>query len=122
MADQPKTSASQHPQESQDTQEPEVTEAVSDTEQASPPTAPTQAPRQQNAQTGSSTSTSNGLLFTFNDIPYHKWLERMDEFNAWVNIQLAKGISLRQAFTKLCSRFTGLLGSWYLSLGAYQQL
>jgi hypothetical protein len=29
----------------------------------------------------------------------------MNEFRAWVNAQLAKGVSLRQALTEFCSRF-----------------
>jgi hypothetical protein len=111
----------------QESQEPHVTEAESETNQAREPeersTAPNPNPGPlQSADDFVKSSSANGPHFNFDHLSYQKRLAQMDELKAWVNILLAKGVPLKQALTKLCSRFTGFLHNWYLSLGAYQQL
>jgi hypothetical protein len=97
---------------------PEVSEVDSDTKQTFNPSpeqtvVPPEAP---------SKTTSNGPFFTIEDVPYPLRNKRLNEFRAWVNSQLAKGISLRQALTEFCSRFISSLSDWFTSLGPYRQL
>jgi hypothetical protein len=67
-------------------------------------------------------TTSNGPFFTFDDVPYSKRFARLNEFRAWVNSQLAKGVSLRPFLTKFYSRFNDALNDWFTSMGLYRQI
>jgi hypothetical protein len=86
---------------------PEVSEVDSDIKQTSnlspeQTAVPPEAPRK---------TKSNGPFFTIDDVPYPLRHKRLNEFRAWVNSQLAKGVSLRQALTEFCSLFIGFLSN-----------
>jgi hypothetical protein len=100
---------------------PQVSEVESNTDQPQQPQE--QPPGQQpNSSESQNKTTSNGSFFTIDDVPYSKRYVRLNEFRAWVNSQLAKGVSLRQTLTELCSRFTSTLNDWYSTMGEYRQL
>jgi hypothetical protein len=44
----------------------------------------------------------------------------MNEFRAWANTQLSKGVSLQQTLTEICARFTSALNDWYTTLDEYR--
>jgi hypothetical protein len=69
-----------------------------------------------------SKTTSNGPLFTVDDISIPKRIARLNEFRAWINTQLSKRVSLRQTLTEFHFRFTGALNDWYTIMGEYRQL
>jgi hypothetical protein len=110
MEDQPSTS--QPPVSSG----PTVSEAESDTEQTNP------SPEQTAVPPGPPKTTSNGPFFTIDDVPYPLRYKCINEFRAWANSQLSKGVFLRQALTEFCSRMIDSLSDWFTSLGTYEQL
>jgi hypothetical protein len=82
----------------------------------------TKQPQMQTKQLDSSqtNTTSNGPFFTLDDIPLSKRIERLNQFRAWINTQLTKGVSLRQTLVEFCSRFTGSVNDWYTMMGEYR--
>ena len=66
---------------------------------------------------------SNGPWFTLDDIPKAKWPSRLQEFTAWIDIQMLKpGSSVQSVLREFSSRFLGSLRDWFDSLGQYRQL
>jgi hypothetical protein len=65
-----------------------VSEVESDTDQTNLP------PEETAVSPGPPKTTSNGPFFTIDDIYYPLRYKRMNEFRAWVNSQLSKGVSL----------------------------
>ncbi|KAK9192894.1 hypothetical protein WN944_003587 [Citrus x changshan-huyou] len=66
---------------------------------------------------------SNGLWFTFDDIPTTKWRERLQELSAWINLQmLAPDATTQSVLREFSTRFTGSLRDWFDSLRQYRQL
>ncbi|KAH9780651.1 hypothetical protein KPL71_008159 [Citrus sinensis] len=76
------------------------------------------------AQTNpSSHKSSNGLWFTFDDLPSHKWRDRLNEMFAWIDLQMLRpGATTQSVLREFATRFTGALRDWFDSLGQYCQL
>ncbi|KAI9087342.1 hypothetical protein K1719_030662 [Acacia pycnantha] len=57
---------------------------------------------------------TSGPWFTFDDLPYEKWRSRLQEFSAWIDLQItAQQIPLIQALQEFVSRFIGTLREWF---------
>ncbi|KAH9680157.1 hypothetical protein KPL71_026445 [Citrus sinensis] len=70
-----------------------------------------------------STKPSSASWFTFDDIPRHKWVARLQEFAAWINLQGTKPHAQPQAVLReFMARSMGSLPDWLESLGEYRQL
>ncbi|KAH9680106.1 hypothetical protein KPL71_026418 [Citrus sinensis] len=66
---------------------------------------------------------SNGQWFTFNDLPSHKWHDRLNEMSAWIDLQMLRpGATTQSVLREFATRFTGALRDWFDSLGQYRQL
>ncbi|KAH9649361.1 hypothetical protein KPL70_025949 [Citrus sinensis] len=66
---------------------------------------------------------SNGLLFTFDNIPKVKWSVRFQEFSTWIDVQMLRtGASSQTVLKEFSSQFTGSLRDWFESLDQYKQL
>ncbi|KAH9734771.1 hypothetical protein KPL71_017496 [Citrus sinensis] len=76
------------------------------------------------AQTNpSSQKSSNGPWFTFDDLPSHKWRDRLNEMSAWIDLQMLRpGVTTQSVLREFATRFTGALRDWFDSLGQYRQL
>ncbi|KAH9763274.1 hypothetical protein KPL70_001106 [Citrus sinensis] len=84
----------------------------------------THQPPPAQAQIGpTSQKLSNGPWFTFDDLPSHKWRERLTEMSAWIDLQMLKPRATTQSVLReFTTRFTGALRDWFDSLGQYRQL
>ncbi|KAH9693484.1 putative phospholipase A2 [Citrus sinensis] len=70
-----------------------------------------------------SQKSSNGPWFTFNDLPSHKWRDRLNEMSAWIDLQMLRtGATTQSVLREFATRFTGALRDWFDSLGQYRQL
>ncbi|KAH9704933.1 hypothetical protein KPL70_011670 [Citrus sinensis] len=70
-----------------------------------------------------STKPSSASWFTFDDISRHKWLARLQEFAAWIDLQGTKPNAQSQVVLReFMARSTGSLRDWLESLGEYRQL
>ncbi|KAH9744251.1 hypothetical protein KPL70_003619 [Citrus sinensis] len=66
---------------------------------------------------------SNGPWFTFDDLPSHKWRDRLNEMSAWIDLQMLRpGAITESVLREYATRFTGALRDWFDSLGNYRQL
>ncbi|KAH9734689.1 hypothetical protein KPL71_017455 [Citrus sinensis] len=76
------------------------------------------------AQTNpSSQKSSNGPWFTFDDLPSHKWHDRLNEMSAWIDLQMLRtGATTQSVHREFATRFTSTLRDWFDSLGQYCQL
>ncbi|KAH9734801.1 hypothetical protein KPL71_017513 [Citrus sinensis] len=76
------------------------------------------------AQTNpSSQKSSNGPWFTFDDLPSHKWRDRLNEMSAWIDLQMLRtGATTQSVLREFATRFTGALRDWFDLLGQYRQL
>ncbi|KAH9698124.1 hypothetical protein KPL71_023892 [Citrus sinensis] len=95
----------------------EVEEEMSEssaTNQPSPAQAQTNPPSQKS---------SNGPWFTFDDLPSHKWRDRLNEMSAWIDLQMLRpGATTQSVLREFATRFTSALRDWFDSLGKYRQL
>ncbi|KAH9686159.1 hypothetical protein KPL70_014260 [Citrus sinensis] len=70
-----------------------------------------------------STKPSSASWFRFDDIPCHKWVARLQEFAAWIDLQGTKPNAQPQAVLReFMAHSTGSLQDWLESLGEYRQL
>ncbi|KAH9752125.1 hypothetical protein KPL71_014576 [Citrus sinensis] len=70
-----------------------------------------------------SQKSSNGPWFTFDDLPSHKWRDRLNEMSAWIDLQMLRTRATTQSVLReFATRFTGALRDWFDSLGQYRQL
>ncbi|KAH9722952.1 hypothetical protein KPL70_006913 [Citrus sinensis] len=70
-----------------------------------------------------SQKSSNGPWFTFDDLPSHKWRDRLNEMSAWIDLQMLRtGATTQSVLREFATRFTGALRDWFDSLGQYRQL
>ncbi|KAH9716976.1 hypothetical protein KPL71_021655 [Citrus sinensis] len=70
-----------------------------------------------------STKPSSASWFTFDDIPRHKWLARLQEFAAWIDLQGTKpNAQPESVLREFVARLTGSLRDWLESLGEYRQI
>ncbi|KAH9697764.1 hypothetical protein KPL71_023747 [Citrus sinensis] len=71
----------------------------------------------------SSQKSSNGPWFTFDDLPSHKWRDRLTKMSAWIDLQMLRpGATTQSVLREFATRFTGALRDWFDSLGQYRQL
>ncbi|KAH9751684.1 hypothetical protein KPL71_014389 [Citrus sinensis] len=71
----------------------------------------------------SSQKSSNDQWFTFDDLPSHKWRDRLNEMSAWIDLQMLRpGATTQSVLREFATRFTGALRDWFDSLGQYRQL
>ncbi|KAH9801433.1 hypothetical protein KPL71_001029 [Citrus sinensis] len=93
-------------------------------EEEMPESSATNQPPPAQTQTGStSQKSSNGPWFTFDDLPSHKWRDRLNEMSAWIDLQmLCPGAITQSVLREFATRFTGALRDWFDSLGQYRQL
>ncbi|KAH9780742.1 hypothetical protein KPL71_008199 [Citrus sinensis] len=71
----------------------------------------------------SSQKLSNGPWFTFDDLPSHKWRDRLNEMSAWIDLQMLRpGATTQSVLREFATRFTGALRDWFDSFGQYRQL
>ncbi|KAH9752176.1 hypothetical protein KPL71_014597 [Citrus sinensis] len=69
-----------------------------------------------------SQKSSNGPWFTFDDLPSHKWHDRLNEMSAWIDLQMLRtGATTQSVLREFATRFTGALRDWFDSLGQYRQ-
>ncbi|KAH9680035.1 hypothetical protein KPL71_026387 [Citrus sinensis] len=58
----------------------------------------------------SSQKSSNGPWFTFDDLPSHKWRDRLNEMSAWIDLQMLRpGATTQSVLREFATRFTGAL-------------
>ncbi|KAH9686204.1 hypothetical protein KPL70_014285 [Citrus sinensis] len=114
--DQPPQGQTPHP-------EPYV-DIPSEVEEEMPESSSTNQPPPAQAQTGStSKKSSNGPWFTFDDLPSHKWRDRLNEMSTWIDLQMLwPGATTQSVLREFATRFTGALRDWFDSLGLYHQL
>ncbi|KAH9769371.1 hypothetical protein KPL71_011974 [Citrus sinensis] len=65
------------------------------------------------AQTNpSSQKSSNGPWFTFDDLPSHKWRDRLNEMSAWIDLQMLRtGATTQSVLREFATRFTEVLSA-----------
>ncbi|KAH9724644.1 hypothetical protein KPL70_007561 [Citrus sinensis] len=90
----------------------------SDIDQEMPESSATNQPPPAQAQTSPpSQKSSNGPWFTFDDLPSHKWRDRLHEMSAWIHLQmLHPGATTQSVLREFATRFTGALRDWFDSL------
>ncbi|KAH9671155.1 hypothetical protein KPL70_017245 [Citrus sinensis] len=82
-----------------------------------------QTPLAQAHTSSPSQKSSNGPWFTFDDLPSHKWRDRLNEMSVWIDHQmLCPGATTQSVLREFATRFTGALRDWFDSLGRYRQL
>ncbi|KAH9671262.1 hypothetical protein KPL70_017294 [Citrus sinensis] len=93
-------------------------------EEEMPESSATNQPPPAQAYTSSpSQKSSNGPWFTFDDLPSHKWRDRLNEMSAWIDLQMLRpGATTQSVLREFATRFTGALRDWFDSLGCYRQL
>ena len=96
----------------------------SEVEEEMPESSATNQPPLAQAHTSSpSQKSSNGPWFTFDDLPSHKWRDRLNEMSAWIDLQMLRpGAITQSVLREFATRFTGALRDWFDSLGNYRQL
>ncbi|ESQ44802.1 hypothetical protein EUTSA_v10003417mg, partial [Eutrema salsugineum] len=63
---------------------------------------------------------SKVMVFTFDDIPFEKWNDRLDEFHAWMNSEAITS-PLELVIQQFTARLSGALKEWWNSLDEYRQ-
>ncbi|KAH9698105.1 hypothetical protein KPL71_023884 [Citrus sinensis] len=96
----------------------------SEVDEEMPESSATNQPPPAQAHTSSpSKKSSNGPWFTFDDLPSHKWRDRLNEMSAWIDLQMLRpGATTQSVLREFAIRFTGALRDWFDSLGNYRQL
>ncbi|KAH9780691.1 hypothetical protein KPL71_008174 [Citrus sinensis] len=96
----------------------------SEVEEEMPESSATNQPLPAQAHTSSpSQKSSNGPWFTFDDLPSHKWRDRLNEMSTWIDLQMLRpGATTQSVLREFATRFTGALRDWFDSLGNYRQL
>ncbi|KAH9769376.1 hypothetical protein KPL71_011975 [Citrus sinensis] len=96
----------------------------SEVEEEMPESSATNQPPPAQAHTSSpSQKSSNGPWFTFDDLPSHKWRDRLNEMSAWIDLQMLRpGATTQSVLREFATHFTGALRDWFDSLGNYRQL
>ncbi|KAH9649269.1 hypothetical protein KPL70_025920 [Citrus sinensis] len=70
-----------------------------------------------------SQKSSNGPWFTLDDLPSHKWRDRLNEMSAWIDLQMLRpGATTESVLREYATHFTGALRDWFDSLSNYRQL
>ncbi|KAH9658018.1 hypothetical protein KPL70_023324 [Citrus sinensis] len=96
----------------------------SEVEEEMPESSATNQPPPAQAHTSSpSQKSSSGPWFTFDDLPSHKWRDRLNEMSTWIDLQMLRlGATTQSVLREFATRFTGALRNWLDSLGNYRQL
>ncbi|KAH9698058.1 hypothetical protein KPL71_023861 [Citrus sinensis] len=73
-----------------------------------PESSATNQPPPAQAQTNPpSQKSSNGPWFTFDDLPSHKWCDRLNEMSAWIDLQMLRpGATTESVLREYATRFT----------------
>ncbi|MED6172405.1 hypothetical protein PIB30_049745 [Stylosanthes scabra] len=80
-----------------------------------PPSAP--------AQTGLTQSKSGNYYFTFDDLPPHKYRDRLNDFGAWIDTRMTEsGMTLPQVIAEFITRMIGNLREWMSGYSEYEKL
>ncbi|KAF3603896.1 hypothetical protein F2Q69_00036936 [Brassica cretica] len=58
------------------------------------------------------------MMFTFDDIPFEKWNDRLDEFHAWMNFEAITS-PFQMVIQQFTVRLSRALKEWWNSLGEY---
>ncbi|KAH9801779.1 hypothetical protein KPL71_001153 [Citrus sinensis] len=82
-----------------------------DIDQEMPESSATNQPPPAQAQTSPpNQKSSNGPWFTFDDLPSHKWRDRLNEMSAWIDLQMLRpGAITQSVLREFATRFTGAL-------------
>ncbi|KAH9704956.1 hypothetical protein KPL70_011680 [Citrus sinensis] len=85
----------------------------SEVEEEMPESSATNQPPPAQTQTGStSQKSSNGPWFTFDDLPSHKWRDRLNEMSAWIDLQMLRpGATTQSVLREFATRFTEVLSA-----------
>ncbi|KAH9716800.1 hypothetical protein KPL71_021582 [Citrus sinensis] len=80
----------------------------SEVEEEMPESSATNQPSPAQAQTNPpSQKSSNGPWFTFDDLPSHKWRDRLNEMSAWIDLQMLRpGATTQSVLREFATRFT----------------
>ncbi|KAH9769474.1 hypothetical protein KPL71_012014 [Citrus sinensis] len=80
----------------------------SEVEEEMPESSATNQPPPAQAHTSSpSQKSSNGPWFTFDDLPSHKWRDRLNEMSAWIDLQMLRpGATTQSVLREFATRFT----------------
>ncbi|KAH9705005.1 hypothetical protein KPL70_011698 [Citrus sinensis] len=113
-----------HPPQGQTSHTEPYVHIPSEVEEEMPESSTTNQPPPAQAQTNPpSQKSSNGPWFTFDDLPSHKWRDRLNEMSAWIDLQMLRpGATTQSVLREFATRFTGALRDWFDSLGNYRQL
>ncbi|KAH9744177.1 hypothetical protein KPL70_003575 [Citrus sinensis] len=113
-----------HPPQGQTSHTEPYVDIPSEVEEEMPESSATNQPPPAQAYTSSpSQKSSNGPWVTFDDLPSHKWRDRLNEMSAWIDLQmLCPGATTQLVLREFATRFTGALRDWFDSLGNYRQL
>ena len=63
---------------------------------------------------------SKVMVFTFDDIRFNKWNDRLDEFHAWMNSKVITS-PLQIVIQQFTATLSGALKEWWNSLSEYIQ-
>ncbi|WZY99633.1 hypothetical protein YC2023_071962 [Brassica napus] len=96
--------------------EPDINEVYSSDEEMNY-APPNQSPNQ---EIPTKQFSSKIMVFTFDDIPFEKWNDRLDEFHAWMNSEAITS-PLQLVIEQFTARLSGALNEWWNSLGEYRQ-
>ncbi|KAH9763380.1 hypothetical protein KPL70_001148 [Citrus sinensis] len=79
-----------------------------DIDQEMPESSATNQPPPAQAQTSPpNQKSSNGPWFTFDDLPSHKWRDRLNEMSAWIDLQMLRpGAITQSVLREFATRFT----------------
>ncbi|KAH9723311.1 hypothetical protein KPL70_007079 [Citrus sinensis] len=113
-----------HPPQGQTSHTEPYVDIPSEIEEEMPESSATNQPPLAQAHTSSpSQKSSTGPWFTFDDLPSHKWRDRLNEMFAWIDLQMLRpGATTQSILREFATRFTGALKDWFDSLGNYRQL
>ncbi|KAH9769419.1 hypothetical protein KPL71_011992 [Citrus sinensis] len=80
----------------------------SEVEEEMPESFATNQPSPTQAQTNPpSQKSSNGPWFTFDDLPSHKWCDKLTEMSAWIDLQMLRpGATTQSVLREFATRFT----------------
>ncbi|KAH9734695.1 hypothetical protein KPL71_017461 [Citrus sinensis] len=113
-----------HPPQGQTSHTEPYVDIPSEVEEEMPESSATNQPPPAQAHSSSpSQKSSNGPWFTFDDLPSHKWHDRLNEMSAWIDLQMLRpGAITQSVLREFATHFTGALRDWFDSLGNYRQL
>ncbi|KAH9686137.1 hypothetical protein KPL70_014250 [Citrus sinensis] len=97
-----------HPPQGQTSHTEPYVDIPSEVEEEMPESSTTNQPPSAQAQTSPpSRKSSHGPWFTFDDLPSHKWRDRLNEMSAWIDLQMLRpGAITQSVLREFATRFT----------------